>query len=1001
MSGLGLGVFTFELRVADLDQDRPGDGAGFMAVQTIVVTDDLDADGILDYLDNCPTSANPNQGDRDGDGLGDACDPCPDLNGSTDCDIIILNTRPERSAQSRLGKRPGMPTAGQDRSARGRSGKRPRGMERRKRARGRPRLALLGPVITSVRPEEILVGEQITIVGSQFGSSQGAGGVTIGGVDAGTVYHWTDTRIVVEVPVGSLAGGVPVPIPKGVQAVTVRDVGGLVSAASSVDIKVFNDLAAFEPACQCGTPGCTGPCLPDDYCRLGAGGCTFDGVVFGWRDIKDVDWADVDGDGDLDILDVSSPLTGDDPMFVMPGLIPGTCSDPVRFPDRLFINDGAGRFEDITGGADGDYNTEADNPMPFFQSFRTYDADFVDVDNDGSLDIVRADRALCAGSPSHGFINDGSSSPAFTGLAVGVPTEEPYWDNIVSGDVDDDGDLDLLISHAAPTVTPHALLLNFGGFFLRYDILLPFLAPTHAGSDDFTTYTAKAHDMFLVDLDDDRDLDILVGGGDIYEQRPNMVLLNRLKETGELFFEEVPIPDDRVCDDGSSCVTDADCAAGLCGSFTVHVGAADFNGDGRRDVHFVNDRDFGGPSDQLYLNQGLVTCGSAEESACPDGFTCTGAGLVVSNRICWKDASADLPEGVAGVLKDGYGSDYGDVDADGDLDILVTGISSGGNYLFVNRGFDACTVAGDCASGYDCVGGRCQLSAADVTPKWWSCPSMSGSVVVPCMDQDGNVLTGTQFPAAQVSRRSLSVVFGDADGDVDLDILWGRGQWGPSNWEAWPDAGPLMLVNQLNHPPVADAGPDQLVECDGHAGTPVMLDGGGSSDPDGDTLTYTWTNSFGTANGPTPTVLLPLGVHTITLTVDDGNGGTDTDTVVVTVVDTTDPVVSAVNFDPDLLWPPNHKMRTVTVMPVVMDACDPSPVCHVLSVTSDEPVNGLGDGNTSPDWMITGLLEVELRSERAGPGDGRVYTVTVECEDASGNKDQGSGTVTVPHDRRP
>ena len=39
--------------------------------------DDTDGDGILDFLDNCPTIANPNQENEDFDPRGDACDECP------------------------------------------------------------------------------------------------------------------------------------------------------------------------------------------------------------------------------------------------------------------------------------------------------------------------------------------------------------------------------------------------------------------------------------------------------------------------------------------------------------------------------------------------------------------------------------------------------------------------------------------------------------------------------------------------------------------------------------------------------------------------------------------------------------------------------------------------------------------------------------------------------------------------------------------------------------
>ena len=101
----------------------------------------------------------------------------------------------------------------------------------------------------------------------------------------------------------------------------------------------------------------------------------------------------------------------------------------------------------------------------------------------------------------------------------------------------------------------------------------------------------------------------------------------------------------------------------------------------------------------------------------------------------------------------------------------------------------------------------------------------------------------------------------------------------------------LLLFGQ---PPIADAGPDQAIECADPDGASITLDGTGSSDPDGDSLTYTWTGPFGTATGSTPTTLLPLGTHTITLTVDDGNGGTGSDEVVITIEDTTPPAVTAV-----------------------------------------------------------------------------------------------------------
>ncbi len=94
---------------------------------------------------------------------------------------------------------------------------------------------------------------------------------------------------------------------------------------------------------------------------------------------------------------------------------------------------------------------------------------------------------------------------------------------------------------------------------------------------------------------------------------------------------------------------------------------------------------------------------------------------------------------------------------------------------------------------------------------------------------------------------------------------------------------------ETNQPPVAEAGPDQVVEATSPAGADVTLNGGGSSDPDGDPLTYTWTTLFGELTGVSPTLTLPLGMHTISLTVEDSGGETSSDAVTVTVQDTTPP----------------------------------------------------------------------------------------------------------------
>lgn len=96
---------------------------------------------------------------------------------------------------------------------------------------------------------------------------------------------------------------------------------------------------------------------------------------------------------------------------------------------------------------------------------------------------------------------------------------------------------------------------------------------------------------------------------------------------------------------------------------------------------------------------------------------------------------------------------------------------------------------------------------------------------------------------------------------------------------------------QSNRSPIADAGPDQVVECAGTNGTTIALDGSATTDPDNDTLGFVWTEGAATlASGMNPVVTLATGTHTITLTVSDGKGGSGQSAVIVVVRDSTPPV---------------------------------------------------------------------------------------------------------------
>jgi sugar lactone lactonase YvrE len=149
--------------------------------------------------------------------------------------------------------------------------------------------------------------------------------------------------------------------------------------------------------------------------------------------------------------------------------------------------------------------------------------------------------------------------------------------------------------------------------------------------------------------------------------------------------------------------------------------------------------------------------------------------------------------------------------------------------------------------------------------------------------------------------------------------------------------------------------------------------------------------------------IFPVGSTIITYTATDTSGNTATSTQAVTVIDNTVPKIISASANPSVLWPPNHKMVPVTVGVTAKDNCEEKPAwpaCKIITVSSNEPENGLGDGDTAPDWGITGNLTVNLRAERSGTGSGRVYTITVRCTDASGNNSTTKTVaVTVPHDQ--
>jgi microsomal dipeptidase-like Zn-dependent dipeptidase len=105
-------------------------------------------------------------------------------------------------------------------------------------------------------------------------------------------------------------------------------------------------------------------------------------------------------------------------------------------------------------------------------------------------------------------------------------------------------------------------------------------------------------------------------------------------------------------------------------------------------------------------------------------------------------------------------------------------------------------------------------------------------------------------------------------------------------------------------------------------------------------------------------------------------------------IDKTPPLVTCSSSAPSL-WPPNHRLVNVQFGVTVDDPLSGPAGFTLLSVTSNEPDNGLGDGDTPNDIQGFAIgtpdLTGQLRAERSGRGTGRVYSARYRAEDTAGN----------------
>ncbi|MEM7306314.1 MAG: CRTAC1 family protein [Planctomycetota bacterium] len=327
-----------------------------------------------------------------------------------------------------------------------------------------------------------------------------------------------------------------------------------------------------------------------------------------------------------------------------PGAAPVTEPEPQPSGPAWFSEEAAARgldFRHVSGHEKGRYL------MPEIMGGG---AALLDVEDDGDLDAYLVQSGLLVGdraaSPGNQLFLNGGDGTFRDATAASGAGERGYGMGVACGDVDGDGRVDLYVTNTGP----NALLVNAGEARFRDATVA-----AGVGDDGFGASAA------FVDYDRDGDLDLIALNYVHWSVDTELDCFNQQGSPDYCSPQtyDNPARDVFYRNRGDGTFEDATAAVGLGDAIGTGLGLAsgDFNADGLQDVFVAND----GMPDHLWVNQGDGTFRD-------DAFF---AGCAVDQD---------------GRSKAGMGVTVGDVDDDGDLDLLVCNLANQTDSFFRNEG---------------------------------------------------------------------------------------------------------------------------------------------------------------------------------------------------------------------------------------------------------------------------------------------------------------------------